>query len=680
MKLTKIQIENLYAYHGQQTVDFSGTSKDRPIVLIQGRNGHGKTSLLNSILLLLVGSSHQLITKVGWRKRKLNPNQALVGADEWGYLGAFNVRARTESEMDFGVKGWFEDESSEEFTVERRWSLEAGRAKESLSVSYDGRIFDEDDSKLFIAERFPPVVVPFFLFDGEQIQEIAEQSDSQRAQDLELLLGLRHLIHFGEALTQISQDLGKQNLSEEVQAQLDHAETELKAVESEEVAKNLKLEELDDKRALISERQEIALRRLEAMARGAGKQDLESLDREIKRLEGEIDEHMGRFVERFIPILPVLAAPNLLATSIERVREVYEYHNVSLDRVVEEIMRDAPDHVFEKGAMPSPPLTARQKKFLKKKLNNYLRFAFGERDGSESPSWQLQSDLSSELYRSLTVMTGILPRERNEVVALLSKVSAFDNELLELQDKKLDVGSMTEAEKKQLEALREEIGECNGLLETNARERRDIEHGIKRLAEQKEIIEKGTIELQAQLEEAIAGDRKARYARRVESLFRDLRREKREEYRREIEKQLTNRFKEFASRRGLVRGLSLDEDFNIRAKGKGGRSIAMESLSHGIRQLVATAFVWSITEVSRFKLPLIIDTPLARIDRQNQENILTKYYPAAADQVILLATDSEIDERKFELIRDKIARHYEITNSDGASASLRKIKEGAVAA
>ena len=384
------------------------------------------------------------------------------------------------------------------------------------------------------------------------------------------------------------------------------------------VEKNAQLEELDDTRALVSERLEVALRRLEAMARGAGKQDLESLDREISRLEREIDECMEAFVERFIPILPVLAAPYLLATSIERVREAYEYHNVSLDRVVEEIMRDAPDHVFEKGAMPSPPLTARQKKFLKEKLNNYLRFAFGERDGSESPSWQLQSDLSSELHRSLTVMAGILPRERNDVLVLLSKVSALDSELLELQDKKLDVGSMTESERKQLEALREEIGECNRLLETNARERRDIELGINSLTEQKGNIEKGTIELQAQLEEAIAGDQKAQYARRVSSFFRELRREKREEYRKEFEKQLSDRFKEFASRRGLVRGLSLDEDFNIRAKGKDGRSIAMESLSHGIRQLVATAFVWSITEVSRFKLPLIIDTPLARIDRQNQ--------------------------------------------------------------
>ena len=680
MKLNRIQIKNLYAYFGQQTFDFSNTTAEHPIILIQGRNGHGKTSLLNSILLLLVGSSHQLITKVGWRKRELGPNQALVGVDEWGYLGAFNVRARIESETDFGVKGWFEDENSKELIVERSWSLEAGRANESLSVSYDGHALDEHESKSFVAERFPPEVVPFFLFDGEQIQEIAEQSDSQRAQDLELLLGLRHLIHFGEVLTQISRDLGKQNLPEEIRAQLDHAATQLKAVESEMVAKNAQLEKLDDNRALLSERREVALRRLEAMARGAGKQDLESLDREINRLEREIDEHMEAFVERFIPILPVLAAPNLLATSIERVREVYEYHNVSLDRVVEEIMRDAPDHVFEKGAMPSPPLTARQKKFLKEKLSNYLRFTFGERDGSESPSWEIQSDLSSELHRSLTVMTGILPRERNDVLALLSGVSALDNELLELQDKKLDVGSMTESEKKQLEELREEIGECNRLLETNARERRDIEHGINSLTEQKDIIEKGTIELQAQLEDAIEGDQKARYAGRVSSFFRELRREKREEYRKEIEKQLSDRFKEFASRRGLVKGLSLDEDFNIRAKGKDGRSIAMESLSHGIRQLVATAFVWSITEVYRFRLPLIIDTPLARIDRQNQENILTRYYPAAADQVILLATDSEIDDRKFGLIRDRIAKRYEITNPDGDRASLKPAKEGAVAA
>ena len=86
---------------------------------------------------------------------------------------------------------------------------------------------------------------------------------------------------------------------------------------------------------------------------------------------------------------------------------------------------------------------------------------------------------------------------------------------------------------------------------------------------------------------------------------------------------------------------------------------------------MATALLWSITEQSRYAMPVFIDTPLARLDRDNQERLLTKYYPETSDQVILLATDSELDQRKLSLIQNRIGSIQRIHNPEGDAASFQ---------
>jgi DNA sulfur modification protein DndD len=78
-----------------------------------------------------------------------------------------------------------------------------------------------------------------------------------------------------------------------------------------------------------------------------------------------------------------------------------------------------------------------------------------------------------------------------------------------------------------------------------------------------------------------------------------------------------------------------------------------------------TALLWALSEVSGKQFPLVVDTPLARIDLAHQEAILRYYYPNAAAQVIVLPTDAELDARKLQLIAPHVYRAYRLTNPDG---------------
>jgi DNA sulfur modification protein DndD len=56
MIFRRITITNLFSYRGTQIYDFTGTA-DGTVALVVARNGFGKTSLLNAIKLLFLGSN-----------------------------------------------------------------------------------------------------------------------------------------------------------------------------------------------------------------------------------------------------------------------------------------------------------------------------------------------------------------------------------------------------------------------------------------------------------------------------------------------------------------------------------------------------------------------------------------------------------------------------------------------
>lgn len=90
----------------------------------------------------------------------------------------------------------------------------------------------------------------------------------------------------------------------------------------------------------------------------------------------------------------------------------------------------------------------------------------------------------------------------------------------------------------------------------------------------------------------------------------------------------------------------------------------MASLSAGMKQLAATALLWALKEASGREVPLIVDTPLGRIDRAHQENLLTRYYPTVGRQVIVLPTDSELDEGKYRVLAPHVFREYHLINDE----------------
>ena len=117
----------------------------------------------------------------------------------------------------------------------------------------------------------------------------------------------------------------------------------------------------------------------------------------------------------------------------------------------------------------------------------------------------------------------------------------------------------------------------------------------------------------------------------------------------------------------LVSTVEVDpESFAISLVGEDGGQIPKDALSAGERQIFAISMLWALGKTSGRELPIIIDTPLSRLDRRHREAIITHYVPEGSHQVILLCTDTELTDDLETIIDPHVARRFELGVSEGA--------------
>jgi len=125
--------------------------------------------------------------------------------------------------------------------------------------------------------------------------------------------------------------------------------------------------------------------------------------------------------------------------------------------------------------------------------------------------------------------------------------------------------------------------------------------------------------------------------------------------------------------------LARKDDININAKiepntfsvtllNDFGHEIPKESLSAGERQIYAIAMLDALAKTSGRKLPIIIDTPLARLDSKHRKKLVENYFPNASHQVIILSTDTEIGKPYLKSLQEHIS-HSVMLDYDASKGS-----------
>jgi len=95
-------------------------------------------------------------------------------------------------------------------------------------------------------------------------------------------------------------------------------------------------------------------------------------------------------------------------------------------------------------------------------------------------------------------------------------------------------------------------------------------------------------------------------------------------------------------------------------------------LSKGEQQMFATAVLWALAKTSGRPLPFIIDTPLARLDKEHRVSLIEKFFPIASHQVLIFSTDTEVDENFYPKLHPYITRSYSMIYDSKKGKTMKR--------
>ncbi len=664
MIFESIRLTNLFSYYGLQEIDLGTPEPGRNVCLIMGRNGFGKTSLLNGLKLLFTGVHYEPLRRAVQRSRMPTVNQYVVGVgDDW--WGIMNRRARTEGQTRCAVRLVWR-EGGGQVTAERSWRIENGSwdGIESLTVATATETFREEAAQAFLDRRLPQDYVYFFLFDGEQIQELAEANRDVQQRQMERLLGIGAIEALRSTLSQAIGRWQRSDLEPQARADLERLEGEARALEAECAL-------LDGKRATLGQEIENdtdALlrirRRIEGLSAYVHRHNESELKEARARIQAERAESLDRISAQIPRDMALLVNPSLVRRALERLDRVLGSDANARARILESLIDTLPKRLFDLPELPDPDIRDSQRAYYRYKLMRLLE------QESEAASDTLDPTFAPDPQTAAAARDQLAPYAQADALRSaraedLRRLQGFAAALRQLEADLLNVGTLSEEERGRYDRY---VGERDELERgLDAKKKRHTELGGESASLRRKLADARSRAEQAKTKigkNRVTED-KIDTARRLGNLFGDLKDARKQAQREELETAINRHFRVLMISHHLIDRVEVDEDFGLRYLDRDSRSIGMGSLSAGMKQLMATALLWALSEVSGKQVPLVVDTPLARIDLANQEAILRHYYPNAAAQVIVLPTDSELDARKLKLIAGHVYRAYRLTNPDG---------------
>ncbi|HAI69832.1 MAG TPA: DNA sulfur modification protein DndD [Gammaproteobacteria bacterium] len=671
MIFDEIKIYNLFSYYGEQVFDLRKPSEGRNIVLISGRNGFGKTSLLNSVKLLFGGVTESLRRSVQ-RGRMLSERQYVLGAgEEW--LGMMNRRAYHEGLNQCGIQIIWQEKLGE-VQVSRRWVIKGEKVHNELIIKasfLEERITDSHKAQDFLNERLPLDYLPFFFFDGEKIQELAEANAVIQQQHIERLLNISPINTLRDYLSKVISDWKREALDEKTLTELSKLESELESLDIQYTTKEHLSRDMGAKIEELEERIQQLERVIDRMQAFRYQRDELLLKQDQLRLEEQRVELQSKIAETLPRDIPLLANLNLVKRTLTQLSELLETRShTQVDHLLKELVANLPDELFDKPPYPKTPLDDQQRHFYQDRLVHLLQ------NKLISNSIPLETVLRLEPSRIKSILGQLqrytLEEVLQERINELPRLQQIKTQLIKIDEKLDTISGLSADERTRYQQHKVEQKKYQNELINQKAEFKKLLSEMKGLETE---ISKQKAAIRQQQEQVNLNEQtrqKVELAKALREFFSQFKDRLKDKRKKEIEQAINHYFPILMTAHKMIHHIRVTSDFELRYENAEGYALGINNFSSGMRQLIATTLLWALKEVSGKNIPLIIDTPLARIDREHQNNLLRQYYPNVAQQVIILPTDSELDVRKYEQLKAYIYKEYCLYNAQGDTTEVKE--------
>lgn len=630
-----------------------------------GLNGAGKTSLLQALVLGLYGMSSEGI--VFERTRSENLQKVYQRFME----ESFSHKALAEGETEMTIEVVLQDNNSEISINRTWWFRDDGQfVDEGIEVWVNGKplkVSVQDESQRFevlqeyVDSLIPTRVAKFFFFDGEEIKSISERDPSEAVID-----GLDSLLGFN-TLSRLDEDLEK--ILKEIQAEVDDSPSKaqyLRAMaECDELSdkKNRFEEDLAEvKRKISDDDAEMARinERLNNIFHGTNVQESSEIIDRISEMEGEI-RTLTNEIGRFVGDLLYLAMPaTLLEQSAKQLRGELDGRTWSTNKEQFDTQRDnVIDRLLGPSApQPEPELTKAQTAFLRKRLIEEWTQMFYPPPAGVPEKTIFDGWPQGAFEDALRHRGEVENKTRQELMTRLGKRNRVEHELqkLRLAHKQFQVGPEAQHAIDRKSDLAASLAELNIQVQ-------DLERQITAIAAEIGNANAQAAKLGESVNQTEATRKRYETARELRNTVRDFMEDLRQRRVSELSRRMTDMMTKLAHKDDLVSKISIDPaTYVLRILNKKGEEV--QAPSAGEREVFALSMLWGLAQISKRNLPVVIDTPLGRLDQSHRASIVHSYFPQAGEQVIILSTDAEIDEQWYKAIRPSLVQEFVLDHDD----------------
>lgn len=634
MKFRKLTIDNYKSFQFSTEIYFPDGENGKSIFLIGGMNGAGKTSIMEAINYCLYGGKVDELYRAINRKELAKSNAAV----------SFELTA----ELDDGS----------ELIVKRSWSagvVDAPKAKdlnERLVVVKDGKRVSVQNQQMwqdFIRVTIPPGITQFFFFDGEKIQEIAadDHSEVRLKSSLEAALGIQNINQLSNDLLYLKQEERK-GFVEISNEDLTFKESELKKEQAKLFRLNRERDELKEELTAFKEQYDDAKKRFQAIfnrdpesrdsLRGAEKRRIQASNR-----LGQLENEIRSLCEKSLPFSLLGGLFGGIRKQIEEERESLQGEAIKehAEMLAKKIVRvvEEPEPIYTEKLTESKMFELEQRIFKLLREGDTKTATEKILNLSDRDAARILQKLE-ELENSDIFLIKPLIEEKQELEIELKKIEAS-----------LNSGIATDSEQELFGHLQEEMESCSTQIGRKTEQLRILEENIISLEKKIREIE---LEIEKLYEKHNISKEKSDFINECDAIAGLLNQfivRMRKNKVHLLQEKTFEMYKLLSSKSGLIKDITIDEkSYEVRITDRNGHEIKKSGLSAGEKEIFALSLLWGLSQTSQLNLPIIIDTPLSRLDSAHRDNIIRNYFPNAGDQVIILSTDTEIDKGYYKVL------------------------------
>ena len=639
MKFRKFTIDNYKSFQFPTEIYFPDGENGKSIFLIGGMNGAGKTAIIEGINYCLYGGKTEDIF------RSIN-RKSLA-------LGNASVSFELQIEMDDYTP----------LVVKRSWSagtMDSPKPRdleERLVVVKDGKRVSVQNKQMwqdFIRATIPPGITQFFFFDGEKIQEIAadDHSEIRLKSSLEAALGIEYINKLSSDLLYIKQEerKGFVEISDE---DLEFKESELKLQRSKLIRMNKERQEVRDELQEFKDLHEEAKKRFVANFNMEPETKDTIRETEKRRIQisnsiSQLDNQIRVLSEKYLPYSLLGGMFSGIKEQIEAERESAQVEAIreNAGQLAKRIVRT----VEEPEPIYSEKLSDMKMKELERRIYLLLSANTTQNDSdkilnlSDRDAAKILQKIE-ELEKSDIFLLQPLLEEKQELESALNDVEAI-----------LKNGVSTQSEKEIFEQIQSEIEGYITQIGRKTEQIRILEEDIISLEKKVKDLE---IEIERLYEKHNVSKNKADFIEECDAISGLLNQfvvRMRKNKIHLLQEKTFEMYRLLSSKSGLIKDIAInDKTYEIIIMDRNGQEIKKSGLSAGEKEVFALALLWGLAQTSELRLPIIIDTPLSRLDSTHRDNIVRNYFPNAGKQVIILSTDTEIDNNYYKLLKNNLS-------------------------